>query len=414
MAIEVLPLPLPSSADPSKFRDFGREVKGIHPGRLTDEEFKEIEQLLYKVCLPDVPFIPLLIRATLQHDALLFRNVDLSPEEQYKLTNAFDPESDTYGHGNNKTEKNSKSILHPDLKTIPRVPQVQLIGNGTVYNYEGLAEAKLKHPQHPGFHKTEISPEDAAKGHTRFYRWHIDAALYNFSPPKVTTLYAVKVPEGKHQIVKYDDGTSDELEVPLGTTAFVSGATMFDILPPELKSLAVRSKVKYAPHPYVWMAPARALATGLGIVSDGLEMALNELPEWEESKVKTYPVCWLNPVTDELHFQVHPCGVQELFVDPLPEGASRDGALYPDGAHVTDLKEVRDVLYKMQRPAIDPKLVYPHDWSEKDLVLFHNRGVLHTVVGTFSQDQVRAFHQCNLAASSDPVGPTPEHVKRFA
>jgi len=100
----------------------------------------------------------------------------------------------------------------------------------------------------------------------------------------------VKVPGGKNQIVKYDDGTSDELEVPLGTTAFVSGATMFNILPPELKSLAVRSKVRYAPHPYVWMAPSRALSTGLGIISDGLEMPLNELPEWEESKIKTFPV----------------------------------------------------------------------------------------------------------------------------
>ena len=43
-------------------------------------------------------------------------------------------------------------------------------------------------------------------------------------------------------------------------------------------------------------------------------------------------------------------------MDPLPEGASRDGALYPDGARITDLKEVRDIMYKMQRPAIDPKV----------------------------------------------------------
>ena len=43
-------------------------------------------------------------------------------------------------------------------------------------------------------------------------------------------------------------------------------------------------------------------------------------------------------------------------MDPLPEGASRDDAIYPDGAHITDLKEVRDTLYKMQRPAIDPKV----------------------------------------------------------
>ena len=46
--------------------------------------------------------------------------------------------------------------------------------------------------------------------------------------------------------------------------------------------------------------------------------------------------------------------MKELFIDPLPEGASREGALYPDGAHLTDLKEVRGLLYKMQRPAIAP------------------------------------------------------------
>jgi len=62
-------------------------------------------------------------------------------------------------------------------------------------------------------------------------------------------------------------------------------------------------------------------------------------------------------VTGALHFQVHPCAVQKLFVDPLPDGASRDDStLYPDGAHLTDLKEVRDLLYKMQRPAIAPSV----------------------------------------------------------
>lgn len=49
MAIEVVPLPLPPSADASKFKDFGREVKGLDVGNLTPEQFKEIEELLYKV-----------------------------------------------------------------------------------------------------------------------------------------------------------------------------------------------------------------------------------------------------------------------------------------------------------------------------------------------------------------------------
>ena len=73
-----------------------------------------------------------------------------------------------------------------------------------------------------------------------------------------------------------------------------------------------------------------------------------------QEKVAHVVQTWKNPVTGELHFQVHPCGAAELIVDPLPEGAKREGALYPDGAHITDLKEVRDLLYKMQRPAIAP------------------------------------------------------------
>lgn len=75
-----------------------------------------------------------------KHSALLFKDVNLTPEAQYALTKAFDPSSESYGHGNNKTQSTKKSILHPDLKTIPRVPQVQLIGNGKVYNHEGLDE----------------------------------------------------------------------------------------------------------------------------------------------------------------------------------------------------------------------------------------------------------------------------------
>jgi hypothetical protein len=61
-------------------------------------------------------------------------------------------------------------------------------------------------------------------------------------------------------------------------------------------------------------------------------------------------------VTGALHFQVNACAAQELLIDPLPEGASREGALYSDGAHIKHLKEVRDLLYKMQRPAIAPSV----------------------------------------------------------
>lgn len=91
MAIELVPLPLPPSADASKFANFGREVKNIHPGNFTPEEFKEIQEALYKVRffaavqtlqsrLTEAPI------SSLQYDALLFRNVDFTPEQQYALT----------------------------------------------------------------------------------------------------------------------------------------------------------------------------------------------------------------------------------------------------------------------------------------------------------------------------------------
>ena len=52
MAIELTPLPLPASADPSYFVDFGREVKGVNPGELTPAQFAEIHGALYKVGSP--------------------------------------------------------------------------------------------------------------------------------------------------------------------------------------------------------------------------------------------------------------------------------------------------------------------------------------------------------------------------
>ncbi|KAF7436160.1 hypothetical protein PC9H_002986 [Pleurotus ostreatus] len=393
--IELVPLPLPASADPIILKDFGREVKGVYLGALSPEEFKQVEGALYK------------------YGVLPFRDVELTLEEQYSLTKAFDPEAETYGHGNNKVDDSKQSILRSVIKSFPRVPQVQLVGNGSIYGHEGIPEVAPKHPNHSTFHATHISQEDSDKGFTRFYRWHMDAALYEYAPPKVTTLYGVRVPKGEHQVVRYDDGTGDELSAPLATTAFVSGKTMFDILSPELKSLAVRSRAIYAPHPFVWMSRARASPTGLGIESEGLELPLSELPPWEESKQKVYPMLWKNPGTSELHLQVHPCAIAELLVDPLPEGSKHEGALYADGAHLKDLKEIRDLLHKMQRPGIAPELIYPHDWKDKDLMLFHNRGVIHTAVGTLNADQVRVFHQCNLAASDDPAGPTTEDVERW-
>lgn len=302
------------------------------------------------------------------------------------MTNHFTIE--TYGHG--KTLDAKRSVLHPDLKTIPHQTQVQVIGNGFYEEYEGLKNITLKHPHHKVFHKTAI-PEEDDLAFTRFYRWHVDAALYALNPPKVTSLMAVKVPAGRRQTLRYDDGTGEEMDVPLGTTAFISGQNMYNLLSEEDKEFVRGAKVEYAPHPYIWMSPAKSRSTGLGMESDGLELPLSELPPVDEKDIKILPMCWKNPVTGNLALQIHPSAIKAIHL--------------PNGGVMTDLKEVRDLVYRLQRPAISPKFVYPHDWVEGDLVLFNNQGVLHSVVGAFSPDEKRLFRQCNMASSEGVMGP---------
>ncbi|KAJ3528029.1 hypothetical protein NMY22_g9564 [Coprinellus aureogranulatus] len=415
--VVLAPIPFPPSLDSANFQEFGREVKGSRAQDVLDNPsvFREVEQALYK------------------HDLLLFRDAELTPEEQYALVKAFDSSAEQYGHGNDH-EKAKKTVLHSYLNTIPRVPQVQVIGHGTVYEHEGIPELKLKHGHHRTFHKTRIPAEvEEQFGATRFFRWHMDAALYNFDPPKVTALYGLRVPEGPEQIVRYDDGSGDELPVPLGTTAFISGKVMFDILPQEWKDFAVRARARYAPHPFEWIRHAKAKPTGFGLESEGMEIPFAELSGWEEEKRKTYPFLWKNSVTGNLHLQVHPMTITDIFVDSLPASIVDRKGRYPEGGHITDLKEIRDILYEMQRPAIAPRvsnyihlpkrdlthlqasfqLVYPHPWKQNDLVLFHNRGLMHSVVGLFKDDQTRLFHQCNLASSDAPKGPTLDDVHKW-
>ena len=133
------------------------------------------------------------------------------------------------------------------------------------------------------------------------------------------------------------------------------------------------------------MGPARALPTGLGLYTENRELPLSDLPPIDPSKILTLPMVWKNPVTGNPALQIHPSAVRKIHRD--------------DGTVIDDLGRVRDIVYSLQRPAISPRYVYAHDWEEGDMVLFNNRGVLHSVVGAFEDGEMRIFRQCNLAAS---------------
>jgi alpha-ketoglutarate-dependent taurine dioxygenase len=335
--------------------DFGVDAGVLDLPRLSDRDFADLE------------------RAVLTHQVVVVRGQgSLSPRDQFELTRRFDPTVQTYGHGH-RTDVMKQSVLVQDLVSIPGWPQVKLLGNGRVRDHEGLADV------------------DEAQGFTRFYRWHIDAALYELHPPKVTTLLAITVPEPRTQTVRYDDGSGDTLAAPLGTTAFVSGTKAFESLTPVQRAWALKTQVRYAPHPYVWMKRARARSNGLGLLTEGRELARNELPPFEPEKVTTLPLVWVNAGTGRPSLQLHAYCVEDLVVDGTPLG---------------DLAECRRILYDLMRPAIAPSRVYAHPWRDGDLVIFHNRGLWHSVVGSLRPSDLRVYHQCNLASNEPPLGAT--------
>jgi len=363
----------PLEPPPGSSVDFGAEIAPCDLAGLNDEDFEALS------------------RAVLTYHVVVIRGQDrLTPRQQYELTRRFDPTVQTYGHGHDK-DLLKKSVLVQDLLSIPEVPQVQLIGNGEVENHQGVARATLKHPSHQTFHHQPLSAEQEQLDFTRFYRWHIDAALYKLQPPKVTTLLALQVPESRPQTVLYDDGSGDTLSVPLAATAFVSGSRAFRDLTPEQQHFALRTQVRYAPHPYVWIKRARAHATGLGLVSEGKELPRAELPPYREDEILSLPLVWVNPLTGEHALQAHACCVEQLITD---------------GVALTDLDACRRIIYELMRPGIAPTKVYAHPWRPGDLVIFNNHGVWHSVVGALRVEDRRVYHQCNLASNQPPLGPT--------
>lgn len=344
------------------------------PSTLSDEDFDALYRALHEYLVVIIPNM-----------------AELSPKSQWKLTARVDPTCDqsgkAYGHG--KEFRHDKSVLKRDGTSVPDQPQVQVLGQGKwEAGHYGLGEVTLRHPVHFDFHRYPLTDEEAyEKDLTRFYRWHIDSALYDLAPPVCTTLLGIHVPpHTRTQTVDYGDG--EKLEVTQGATAFVSGAKAFELLSPEEQKKALGTTVVYAPHPYIFISPARATSDGLTMVSEGKELPFDELPPWEETKVKELPLVWTNPVTKKPHLQVHGCCLYKL---KLPDGS------------VLELEQAREAVHKMMRPAIAPQHVYAHSWEAGDLAIFYNRGVWHSVSGQFKPGERRLMHQCNIASGKDPV-----------
>jgi len=175
-----------------------------------------------------------------------------------------------------------------------------------------------------------------------------------------------------------------------GQAAFVSTTELYSLLSPEEKVLAENSWVE-------WIENCKGRSNGLGLETEGKEHAMDEMPEWDDSKIKRYPMVWLTP-TGKKALQVHGICVRRMFLRATPASGVRV---------VEDLVGIRELLHDWQERIIKPAYILMAPVEEGDVQMWDNRSVFHSAVDYPGHYGSRSMHQANLGASDPPVGPVP-------
>jgi xanthine dioxygenase len=96
----------------------------------------------------------------------------------------------------------------------------------------------------------------------------------------------------------------------------------------------------------------------------GRELTPEEMPEFDESKVKMYRMVWHNPMTGKPAFIVHSIVAQKLLLKTSPDAEVRV---------VDNVDEVRAWLYKIHRRIMEPKNILMAPYEEGDIAVWNNR-----------------------------------------
>lgn len=71
-----------------------------------------------------------------------------------------------------------------------------------------------------------------------------------------------------------------------------------------------------------------------------------------------------------------------------------------------DVEQVRKTVYEMQKKIYAAENLYAHRWEEGDLVIFHNRGVMHSITGQLEkhapEEKKRLMWQCTMTSNAAP------------
>ncbi|KAH7028929.1 alpha-ketoglutarate dependent xanthine dioxygenase [Microdochium trichocladiopsis] len=336
----------------------------------------------------------LLRTALYEHSVLVVRKQKgIEPSVLPRLARVWDDHAKSTHSGGAQMVKDKDNILSKNGgDRIPRAPQVSVLGSGHFKDYEGLPEVRLRHLNQREFHADPLTEDQVQSGQTRFYRWHLDAPLYERLPGRVTLIHGVKVPTGQTQRIELESG--ENLHVAPGASAFVSGAKAFSLLSSAEQEFALNTTIQYAPRAYEWIRDCKATSDGLTIARVGDERALDDLPEWSWDKVQSHPMVWKNPGSpDKPLLEILGCCVYALRTKDPQTGQVTE---------ISDLARVREIVHGMQKKVLRrPEYIYAHAWEEGDLVVFHNKGVWHSITGNLDGVE-RILWQCTMESGVEP------------
>ncbi|KAJ4290352.1 hypothetical protein N0V90_010568 [Kalmusia sp. IMI 367209] len=333
------------------------------------------------------------------HKVVVVKNQkDLPPIKQWELVTRFDPNApQLHSHGDMKTFSKNGGLLSASREVvgIPGAENVRLIGKGFQgEDHYGIKNMTIHKGLSNDFHLKKLPLEDFRKGISRFQRWHIDAPLYDRDPAWFTVLRCITRPTKPEMSIRWDDGSNYEMKSEPGLTAFFSNVQAYELMTDEERKFADHSWVEYAPHPYKWIGDCSGRTNGLGLESEGKEKPVEELGEFEESKVKRYPMVWVNPVNEERAFQVHGICARKLFLR---------SSLTEEPRVITKVEEIRAFLKPIQERVLKPEYILLPKTDEGDVVMWANYMVMHTAVDYPIEFGPRTMHQANIGASVGPA-----------
>lgn len=202
----------------------------------------------------------------------------------------------------------------------------------------------------PGYPKVELMLNKPGKQGPRAPRWHTDVT-FRREPVAVTSLYGVETPEA------------------CADTIWTNMRAVFEDCTPGMQATL---RTLNAVH-----------ATSFVMQQQGSDEALVYDPTVEDDPNKQdlqaqYRVPVVHPVV-----HAHEAGYETLYINPA----------FVYGFEGWSQSESRTLLGWLYAQAEQPKYIYRHAWSTRDLVVWDNRCTMHLGVNDYTEEDRRTLHR---------------------